>query len=426
MGSTLTRAAAGWLPVLLVAADALVPALRLPVLAVVLAVVVVALARRPGRPTGVVVAWIAALPIAVSLAVGLLPDPRVADPGSCDDLLAAAGRPARRAGRRRPRHGGPPRGSPGRPSLAGLRDAARPSRRRCSRRVCPLLVPVGARRRAPPRRALLRGGAAWASRRRRPSSPACGPGHRERDAGGDGLPRSGCSAGARRRSGAPARSSPRRSSSGRAHLGSGRRAPAAPLLWRAWSLPGSSPGSSRTGRARCCSRSPPTWRSTSRSPWRSPAGSPEPPARRTSPGPRTGSPLPPGDHVPRSVTDRRTGPGTRYARPVPTRRSSRETSMKVADVMTRNVVAVRPGDAAQGRCRAAWSSGGSAACRSWTPPAPSSASSPRPTSSSRSGASRGSATACLARVFGESRQTRAGAGQDRGDDGGRGDDQPRR
>jgi hypothetical protein len=39
------------------------------------------LACRPGRPTGVVVAWIAVLPIAVRLAVGLLPDPRVADPG---------------------------------------------------------------------------------------------------------------------------------------------------------------------------------------------------------------------------------------------------------------------------------------------------------------------------------------------------------
>ena len=88
MGERLARTAPGWLPILLVAADALFPALRLPVLALVLVVVVVALARRPGRPTGVVVAWIAVLPIAVGLAVGLLPDPRVADPGSCDDVLA--------------------------------------------------------------------------------------------------------------------------------------------------------------------------------------------------------------------------------------------------------------------------------------------------------------------------------------------------
>ena len=88
MGARFARLAPGWLPILLVAADALLPALRLPVLAVVIAVAGVALVRRRGRPTGVVVAWIAVLPIAVGLAVGLLPDPRVADPGACDDIFA--------------------------------------------------------------------------------------------------------------------------------------------------------------------------------------------------------------------------------------------------------------------------------------------------------------------------------------------------
>ena len=87
MNGTLARALA-WLPVALVAADALLPPLRLPVLAVVLGVSVAALARRPGTPTGVAVAWIAVLPVAVGLAVGVLPDPRVVDPGGCDDILA--------------------------------------------------------------------------------------------------------------------------------------------------------------------------------------------------------------------------------------------------------------------------------------------------------------------------------------------------
>jgi len=88
MGETLSRAAPGWLAVALVAAGALVPALRLPVLAAVAVVALVDLARQPGRPAGAAVAWIAVLPIAAGLAAGLIPDPRVADPGACDEILA--------------------------------------------------------------------------------------------------------------------------------------------------------------------------------------------------------------------------------------------------------------------------------------------------------------------------------------------------
>jgi len=82
--------APAWIPVALVAASALVPVLRLPVLLAVAAVAGVALLRRPAtRPAGASIAWISVLPVAVALAVGLVPDPAVADPGGCDDLLAA-------------------------------------------------------------------------------------------------------------------------------------------------------------------------------------------------------------------------------------------------------------------------------------------------------------------------------------------------
>ena len=80
---------AGWLPIGLIVAAALVPALRLPTLAVVGSAAAAVLARSRGRrPGGPGVAWLAVLPVAVSLAVGLLPDPRVPQPASCDDLLA--------------------------------------------------------------------------------------------------------------------------------------------------------------------------------------------------------------------------------------------------------------------------------------------------------------------------------------------------
>ncbi len=80
---------AGWLPVGLLVAAALVPPLRLPTLAVVGSAAATVLARSRGRrPRGPGAAWLAVLPVALSLAVGLLPDPRVAQPGSCDDLLA--------------------------------------------------------------------------------------------------------------------------------------------------------------------------------------------------------------------------------------------------------------------------------------------------------------------------------------------------
>jgi membrane protease YdiL (CAAX protease family) len=79
-----------WMPVALVIAAALVPVLRLPVLVAVAAVAIVALARGPSRPpAGAWIAWICLLPVTVGLAVGLVPDPAVADPGACDDLLAA-------------------------------------------------------------------------------------------------------------------------------------------------------------------------------------------------------------------------------------------------------------------------------------------------------------------------------------------------
>jgi len=88
--SALTVAAPAWIPVALVAASALVPILRLPVLLAVAAVAGAALLRRPAsRPAGAAIAWIAVLPVSVALAVGLTPDPAVANPGACDDLLAA-------------------------------------------------------------------------------------------------------------------------------------------------------------------------------------------------------------------------------------------------------------------------------------------------------------------------------------------------
>ena len=66
------------------------PVLRLPVLLVVAAVAGTALLRRPPTPpAGAWIAWISVLPVAVALAVGLVPDPAVADPEGCDDLLAA-------------------------------------------------------------------------------------------------------------------------------------------------------------------------------------------------------------------------------------------------------------------------------------------------------------------------------------------------
>jgi len=86
-GSATARA---WIPVALVAAAAVVPILRLPVLVAVAAVAGATLLRRPATPpAGAWVAWISVLPVAVALAVGLVPDPAVANPGGCDDLLAA-------------------------------------------------------------------------------------------------------------------------------------------------------------------------------------------------------------------------------------------------------------------------------------------------------------------------------------------------
>jgi membrane protease YdiL (CAAX protease family) len=88
MSGSLARAAPAWLPIALVAMGSLVPPLRVPVLAVVLLVALATLVRQPGRPTGPGVAWIAVLPVAVGFAMGLIPDPGVADPGACDDVLA--------------------------------------------------------------------------------------------------------------------------------------------------------------------------------------------------------------------------------------------------------------------------------------------------------------------------------------------------
>lgn len=82
------RLSTGWIPVGLLMLAAIVGPLRLPVLGVIAAAATIVLVRSGReRPTGPGVAWIAALPLAVSLAVGLLPDPAVADPGSCDDLF---------------------------------------------------------------------------------------------------------------------------------------------------------------------------------------------------------------------------------------------------------------------------------------------------------------------------------------------------
>jgi membrane protease YdiL (CAAX protease family) len=81
---------AAWIPVGLVAAAAIVPALRLPVLLAVAALSVAALGRRPARPpAGAWLSWIGLLPVAVGLAVGLVPDTAVVDPGACDDLFVA-------------------------------------------------------------------------------------------------------------------------------------------------------------------------------------------------------------------------------------------------------------------------------------------------------------------------------------------------
>ncbi len=87
MGDRPARIASAWLPVALVAAAALIPELRIPVLVAVVLTAVVVL-RRPGRPAGPGVAWVAVLPVAAGLVVGLLPDPRVPDPGTCADVLA--------------------------------------------------------------------------------------------------------------------------------------------------------------------------------------------------------------------------------------------------------------------------------------------------------------------------------------------------
>lgn len=82
--------APAWIPVALVTTAALVPVLRLPVLVAVATVAGTALLRRPPtRPAGAWIAWIAILPVAVGLAVGLVPDPAVADPGACDSLFVA-------------------------------------------------------------------------------------------------------------------------------------------------------------------------------------------------------------------------------------------------------------------------------------------------------------------------------------------------
>jgi membrane protease YdiL (CAAX protease family) len=82
--------ARAWVPVALIAAGAVVPVLRLPVLLAVAAVAGAALLRRPPvPPAGAWMAWVAVLPVAVGLTIGLVPDPAVADPGACDDLLAA-------------------------------------------------------------------------------------------------------------------------------------------------------------------------------------------------------------------------------------------------------------------------------------------------------------------------------------------------
>ena len=71
-------------------AAAVVPVLRVPVLVAVALVTVAAFGRRPARPpAGAWLAWVCLLPVAVGLAVGLIPDPAVVDPGACDDLLAA-------------------------------------------------------------------------------------------------------------------------------------------------------------------------------------------------------------------------------------------------------------------------------------------------------------------------------------------------
>lgn len=82
------RRSSGWIPVGLLVVAAIVGPLRLPVLgAIATASAVVLLRSGRARPAAPGVAWLAALPLAVSLAVGLLPDPAVADPGACDDVF---------------------------------------------------------------------------------------------------------------------------------------------------------------------------------------------------------------------------------------------------------------------------------------------------------------------------------------------------
>lgn len=82
------RRSSGWIPVGLLVLAAIVGPLRLPVLGAIAAASALVVVRSGhARPAGPGVAWLAALPLAVSLAVGLLPDPAVADPGACDDLF---------------------------------------------------------------------------------------------------------------------------------------------------------------------------------------------------------------------------------------------------------------------------------------------------------------------------------------------------
>ena len=259
----------------------------------------------PATSGGASIAWICLLPVAVGpRAWGSLPDPAVADPGACDDLLVAP--VVRRVVQAALVLG----------TIALL--ATRMGGRRSlgivfppDRRVTLLAAPDPAPgpdlpgRGPAPRGTVLRRGAPGP-----PVASGAAPGRHprrgERHSGGDRLSRGRPALGSRRarprrrdrgpgpdlRVRPPGSRRPRRRA---AHPGRGRGGRSR------------SPASSPTGRGRSCSRSRPTLPSTSPWPWRSPAGSPE--AGPEVPSARAGSPLPPVPVAPATLDARRTCTG---------------------------------------------------------------------------------------------------------------------
>ena len=219
-------------------------------------------------------AWIAVLPVAVGLAVGLRARiPRWPTPERCDDLLRRAGgcgESSRPPPSWRPSPSSPPAWAAGARSGSSCRPtAASPSWRRRPRVLVPIFLVAGPLL-AGPFFGEVRPGASVAGG----APPRGRPRRRQRGAGGDRLSRGRPALGGRRPR--PGRGDRRPGAGVRVRPPGGRHPrrrdrSSGSGSWRAASSPGSSP----TGRGRSSSRSRPTRPSTSPWPWRSPAGSPE-------------------------------------------------------------------------------------------------------------------------------------------------------